>query len=50
MRLFWDWFNGDASTSGDFTFRHAIRNPVIFRSVGKGHSVTQSYLCEGQLS
>ena len=33
MRLFWDWFNGDASTSGGFTLRHTIRNPVIFRSV-----------------
>ena len=33
MPLFLDWFNGDASTSGGFTRRRLIRNPVIFRSV-----------------
>ena len=33
--VFWDWFNGDASTSGGFTRRRLIRNPVyFFRSVG----------------
>ena len=25
MPLFWDWFNGDASTSGGFTGRRLIR-------------------------
>ena len=36
MPLFGEWFNGDASTSGGFTRRRLIRNPVYFLDQWEG--------------